>query len=464
MTTTSKLWGGRFSGELDALMKRFQDSMPFDIRLWDVDIRGSVAYAHAIARAGIITTSELQTLLNGLSRVRSEFAGNAFMVQPGDEDIHTAVERRLTELVGDVGKKLHTGRSRNDQVATDLRLYTLEALNHVGVAARKLQRALTDQAEAHVDTLMPGYTHLQRAQPITFGHWCMAYVWMLQRDAERLRDCERRAGVIPLGSGGSAGNPFAIDRGAIAIELGRDREAISQNSLDGVSDRDFIAEFLFCGALIGAHISRLAEDLVLYSTAEFGFVQFSDAYSTGSSIMPQKKNPDSAELARGKAGRLFGNLINMLTLLKGSPLTYNKDFQEVQEPLFDTLDTLDLTLEVMSGAVRTMRVNADRMRAALDPAMLATDVAEYLVRKGVAFRDAHHLSGRAVALAEERHIGIDALSLEDWRNLSPYFSSDIVGVFDFGRSVNSRDVTGGTSARSVREQIGKARALMAQEG
>ena len=460
MTTTTKLWGGRFSGELDALMKRFNDSMPFDIRLWDVDIRGSVAYAHAITRAGIITAGEEQQIIDGLALVADEFRANAFAVKPADEDIHTAVERRLIEFVGEAGMKLHTGRSRNDQVATDLRLYTLEALSHVLRTVKSLQRALVERAGQHISTLMPGYTHMQRAQPITFGHWCMAYVWMLQRDAERLADCAKRACIIPLGSGGSAGNPFAIDRAAIAVDLGFAPESISQNSLDGVSDRDFIAEFLFCGSLIGAHVSRLAEDLVLYSTAEFGFVQFSDAYSTGSSIMPQKKNPDSAELARGKAGRLMGNLVNMLTLLKGSPLTYNKDFQEVQEPLYDTLDTLDLTLEVMAGAVRTMRINADRMRAALDPSMLATDVAEYLVRKGVPFREAHHLSGRAVALAEQNHTRLNALSLDVWKGISPRFGDDINAVFDFAHSVNSRDVTGGTSARSVREQIDRAKRLI----
>lgn len=458
MTNTTSLWGGRFTGELDALMKKFQDSMPFDVRMWSQDIRGSMAYARALAKSGIITTQEAATLVAGLHSIHDEFAANAFVVKEGDEDIHTAVERRLKELVGDVGGKLHTGRSRNDQVATDTRFYCLENIKDLRVKLKEVQSALVAQAENNVSTLMPGYTHLQRGQPSTFGHWCMAYFWMLQRDMERLADCERRVSVLPLGSGALAGNPFPIDRVALAEDLGfRD---ISQNSLDGVSDRDFVAELLFVGAMIGSHLSRIAEDLVIYATSEFGFVTFADAYSTGSSLMPQKKNPDAMELARGKAGRLSGNLMTVLMVLKGTAMTFNKDFQEDKEALFDSLDTLELLLPVCAGAIRTLKVNADKMHAALDPAILSTDVAEYLVRKGVPFRDAHHASGRAVAMAEKRGIKINALDLADWKSISPIFEADISNVFNFEQSVNSRDVTGGTSARSVFEQITKAKSLI----
>ena len=473
---TTKLWGGRFTGELDALMKQFNDSIGFDIRLWEADIQGSIAYAKALAKSGIISKKEAAILVKGLRVVHTEFGAGKFEVKPGDEDIHTAVERRLKEIVGDVGGKLHTGRSRNDQVATDFRIFTLAAINTLKAQLLALQTALIEQAQAHVTTYMPGYTHLQRAQPISFAHWCLAYVWQFVRDVERLSDCAKRTAVLPLGSGALAGNPFAIDREALAVDLGftdqtsnvkRQTSAISQNSLDGVSDRDYVAEFLFCCALIGVHVSRLSEDLIIYSTAEFGFVTFDDAYSTGSSLMPQKKNPDAVELARGKSGRLVGNLMAMLTLLKGLPMTYNKDLQEDKEQVFDSFDTLNITLPVVSGAIRTLKVHTDKMQAALSPAMLATDVAEYLVRKGVPFRDAHHLSGRAVSLAEQRGTGIDNLDLNDWKSISPHFGTDIAHIFgyeqsavSYSQSVNSRDVVGGTSARAIREQIKRARAAV----
>ena len=466
---TTKLWGGRFSGELDALMKQFNDSMPFDRRMWYEDILGSVAYAKALAKSGIITKKEAATLVKGLKVVEAEFGTGKFEVAPGDEDIHTAVERRLKEIVGDVAGKLHTGRSRNDQVATDLRLFCLQAISDQQLAISKLQAALLAQAGQHIETVMPGYTHLQRAQPITFAHWCLAYFWQLQRDVERLSDCLKRVAVLPLGSGALAGNPFNIDRLALAHDLGfiNNPSPITNNSLDGVSDRDFVAELLFCCALTGIHISRLAEDLILYSTAEFGFVTFADAYSTGSSLMPQKKNPDAMELARGKSGRLVGNLMAVLTLLKGLPMTYNKDMQEDKEPLFDSLNTLAITLPVVAGAINTLTVNKPAMRAALSPNMLATDVAEYLVRKGVPFRTAHHLSGQAVSLAEQRGVGINELDLNDWRGISKHFEADIAKVFGYERdaisyeqSIASRDVTGGTSPRAIREQIKAAKKVL----
>ncbi|MBX7214890.1 MAG: argininosuccinate lyase [Thermoflexales bacterium] len=458
-TSSNLLWVGRGSGELDALMKRFNESMPFDIRLWEADIRGSIAYARALGRAKLLTRAEVTALTRGLEAVAAEFRANTFAVQDDDEDIHTAVERRLREIAGPVAGKLHTGRSRNDQVATDHRLFCMGAIDQISAGLREAIAALLAQAEPHVKTVMPGYTHLQRAQPITWAQFCLAYVWQFARDLDRLADARRRTASLPLGSGALAGNPFAIDRAALAEDLGF--ETVGENSLDGVSDRDFVAELAFCGALIGVHLSRLAEDLVLYATSEFGFVSFAEAYSTGSSLMPQKKNPDAMELTRGKSGRLVGNLMSVLTLLKGLPMTYDKDMQEDKEPIFDTLDTLTMTLAVVAGALRTLTVNAGRMRGALDPAMLSTDVAEYLVRRGVPFREAHHIAGRAVALADGKGESLRALTLAEWRALSPRFGADIVDLFNYARSVASRDASGGTSPRAIREQIRKARKLLA---
>ncbi len=458
MTTSTRLWVGRASGDLDALMKRFNDSISFDVRLWDADIRGSLAYARALGRAGLLTKAEVGALSKGLKAVAAEFAANTFAIQPDDEDIHTAVERRLKEIAGPVAGKLHTGRSRNDQIATDNRLFCMEAIDRIGASTRTLMAALLGQAEQHIKTVMPGYTHLQRAQPVTFGQWCLAYVWQFARDLDRLADTRRRTSSMPLGSGALAGNPFPIDRVALANDLGF--ETITENSLDGVSDRDHAVELAFCGAMIGIHLSRLAEDLILYSTTEFGFVSFADAYSTGSSLMPQKKNADAMELTRGKSARLTGNLMTLLTLLKGLPMSYDKDMQDDKLPLFDTLDTLELTMAVAAGAIETLAVNADKMRAALDPAMLSTDVAEYLVRRGMPFREAHHIAGRAVRLADERKLSLRQLTMDDWRGLSDQFGDDIGAVFDYNRSVASRDAAGGTSPRAIREQIRKARRLL----
>ena len=458
MTTTTKLWGGRFSGEMDALMRQFQDSIGFDVRMWEADIMGSIAYARALAKSGIITKKESAQLITGLEAVFDEFASGKFTLKEGDEDIHTAVERRLKELAGPVAGKLHTGRSRNDQVATDIRMYCRMSIAKLHGQISALQAALMAQADKHVETVMPAYTHLQRAQPSTFGHWCMSYVWQFQRDRERLNDALKRVQVSPLGAGALAGNPFNLNRLALAKDLGFN--SITENSLDAVADRDYMAELLFCCAMIGVHLSRLAEDMVIYSTAEFGFVTFADAYSTGSSLMPQKKNADAMELTRGKSGRLIGNLIALLTMLKGLPMTYNKDMQEDKEGLFDSLDTLELTLSVAAGAIATLSVDSGKMRAALDPAMLATDVAEYLVRKGLPFREAHHLAGQSVALAEKKGVKLDALSRTDWRSISEQFGADIAAVFNFEKSVASRDVVGGTAPKSVRAQIKAAKKLV----
>src|SRR5215207_2424900 len=420
------MWGGRFSGTIDERMARFNNSYPFDCRMWEEDIRGSLAWARQIHAAGVISAAELAELTNGLAAVQVEFAEGRFAALPSDEDIHSAVERRLGELAGAVAGKLHTGRSRNDQVATDVRLWTLGAITRADAALRELQAALLAQAEAAGAALMPGYTHLQRAQPILLAHW-------------RLADCAARVAVLPLGSSALAGTPLAVDRAALAADLGF--AGVSPNSLDAVSDRDFGAEFLFCAALIGVHLSRLAEDMVLYSTAEFGFVTLDDAYSTGSSLMPQKKNPDSFELLRGKSGRLVGDLVTLLTVLKGLPSTYDKDLQEDKEPLFDAADTLELALPVAGGAIATARFHHERMHAALDDGMLATDVADYLVARGVPFREAHHVVGALVRTAEARGVMISALSFDTYRAIHPAFDEDTLDVFDYARSAATRNVS-----------------------
>jgi len=454
-----KLWGGRFTQPMDELMERFNRSFDFDRRLYAADIQGSMAYAKALARARIITREERDLLLEGLSQVQAEFEEGVFQPAPGDEDIHTAVERRLRELVGPVAGKLHTGRSRNDQVVTDVRLYLMDRLDRLDELLRDLQRAIVEQAEAHLEVLIPGYTHLQRAQPVRFSHWLLSYFWMLQRDRERLRDARRRVAVCPLGSGALAGHSLGIDREFLAHELGF--QAISENSIDAVSDRDFILEALSGAAILGVHLSRLAEGLTLYASAEFGFIELSEAYSTGSSLMPQKKNPDSAELIRGKSGRLVGNLTALLVTCKGLPSAYDKDLQEDKEPLFDTLDTLELALPVAAGMIRTLRIHPDRMRAALDDAMLATDLADYLVCKGVPFRQAHDIVGQAVRYGVQKGKALRELSAMEWQGISPLFEADVADIFDVERAVERKSAPGGTARRAVKAQIARARDLIA---
>lgn len=449
------MWGSRFSKASDSAFAKLNASFGFDWRLYDADIRGSIAYAKGLARAEIITETDCATLIDGLQRVKQEFDSRSFESKPSDEDIHTAVERRLGELVGAVAGKLHTGRSRNDQVATDARLYVGGAISNLKSEICNLQSAIIDQSSAHLDTLMPGYTHLQRAQPILFSHWLMSFFWMLERDKERLQDCAARVSVLPLGAGALAGNAIGIDREFLARELGFAR--VSENSLDAVSDRDFIAEFLFDAALIGVHLSRLGEDVVLYSTSEFGFLTMDDAYAAGSSLMPQKKNPAALEITRGKAARLIGHVVSLLTMLKGLPSSYDNDLQEDKEPLFDAVDTLDMVLPVIEGVIRTMRVNADKMRAALDTAMLATDLADYLVRRGMPFREAHRKVGEAVKLAETRRVELSDLPVDEYKKIAPEFGADVKVVFDFARSVQSREVIGGTGPNAVKDQIAQAR-------
>jgi argininosuccinate lyase len=452
------LWGGRFDMPADEQMRRFNDSIGFDQRLYGADIQGSMAYAAALADAGLISAEEQDQLTAGLRQVQAEFEASAFELQSGDEDIHTAVERRLAELLGPVAGKLHTGRSRNDQVATDLRLYLLEEMASLDEALHQVQAAIVDKGEAHLEVIMPGYTHLQQAQPLLFSHWLLSYFWKFQRDRERLADAVRRTSVLPLGAGALAGNPFAIDRHVLVEELGF--AAIAENSLDAVSDRDYVVEFLAWAALLQVHLSALAEDLIIWSSREFGFVEVHDAYATGSSLMPQKKNPDALELMRGKSGRMVGHLAGLLVVLKGLPLTYNKDLQEDKEAVFDALDTLALELPIAAGVVRSLTVNGARMAAALDDAMLATDLADYLVRKAIPFRQGHHLVGQAVRRAEELGVPLRDLNLAEYQAIHPAFAADLYEVFDFERSVAARAVEGGTAPAAVRLQLERAQALL----
>jgi argininosuccinate lyase len=450
----TKLWGGRFSEDPDELAYQFNASLAFDQRLWPHDLRGSQAWARGLAKAGVISAAEAQEIVGGLDLVRAEFESGAFRFQPSDEDIHTAVERRLGELVGPAAGKLHTGRSRNDQVLTDFRLWVMDSEGQVVGRVRALQRTLVAQAEAHAGTLLPGYTHTQRAQPVTFGHWLMGHVWALERDVDRWQAARARASVCPLGSSALAGTAYPVDRAALAAELGFDR--ISENSLDAIADRDFAVEFLFNAALLGSHLSRLADSLILYSSAEFGFVTLADAYASGSSLMPQKKNPDVLELTRGKAGTLLGHLTGLMATLKGLPSAYDKDLQEDKPPVLAAFDALDLMLPVVTGALATLTVNVDRMQAALDPSLLATELADYLVRKGVSFREAHHIVGQAVRLGP-----LDQIGLKRLRELNPAFEADVADVWDFRAAVNRRTVPGGTSEASVKAQIAEAKKRLA---
>jgi argininosuccinate lyase len=455
---TQLLWGGRFTGVTDALMRQFQDSIAFDIRLWNADITGSLAYVRALARAGTISVVEADILQSGLEQVRTEFSQDCFELKPGDEDIHTAVERRLGELVGDVAGKLHTGRSRNDQVATDTRLWLKWQIEKMHGFLLQLQQAILAQAEAHVDVIMQGYTHLQQAQPVRFAHWLLSYGWMFQRDRERLTDLTRRVDVLPLGSAALSGNSLKLDRQLLADDLGF--AAISANSMEAVGDRDYLVEFLSWAAITQMHLSRLAEDLIIYSSREFGFVELADAYSTGSSIMPQKKNPDSMELVRGKTGRVVGALVGLLTTLKGQPLTYNKDSQEDKEPLFDAVNTLSMTLPIAAGVIHTLTINEAAMYEAMDSTMLATELADYLAHKGMPFRQAHHLVGQIVQKSIELDQPLNSFPLAAYRQYSELFDRDVHEWLTFKQAADRRASPGGTGGDAVRRQLADLRALL----
>jgi argininosuccinate lyase len=432
-------------------------SLSVDGRLWAEDIRGSVAWARALGAAGVLTVEERDALVDGLAKVSARIEREG-LAAATEEDIHSVVERMLGEVAGSVAGKLHTGRSRNDQSSTGVRLYGMRSADRISAELARLLSALHSMAEQGVDIVMPGYTHLQQAQPIRAAQWALAHFFALARDAERLAAAKASASVLPLGSGAIAGCPFPIDRELLRRELGFAR--VSENSLDAVSDRDWICDLAYAGAMIGVHLSRLGEDLVLFSSKEFGFVRLSDGFSTGSSLMPQKRNPDVAELARGKSARLVGNLTAVLTLLKGLPTGYNRDLQEDKEALFDTVDTLLLTLPAIAGAVATAELEADRMLADMDAQLLATDLADYLVRRGVPFRTSHEVIGKLVREAETRGVALSALDLATLRGGHASFADDVREVFDWKASTDARDVAGGTSGRAVRQQLKEAAARL----
>jgi argininosuccinate lyase len=434
-------------------------SLAVDGRLWREDITASEAWARALGEAGVITAAERDALIVGLDAVAGRIAVEGLAGAP-EEDIHSVVERMLGETVGSVAGKLHTGRSRNDQSSTGVRLYGMAATDRIVVELVALCAALHELAGRSIEVVMPGYTHLQQAQPIRAAQWALSHLFAFFRDIDRVRSARAAAAVLPLGSGAIAGCPFPVDREALRKELGFAR--LSENSLDAVSDRDWICDLTYAGAMIGVHLARLGEDLVLFSSLELGFLRLSDGYSTGSSLMPQKRNPDVAELARGKSGRLVGNLVSVLTLLKGLPTGYNRDLQEDKEPLFDTVDTLTLSLPAVAGAVRTAVFRPERALAAMDPQLLATDLADYLVRRGVPFRTSHEVIGRLVRRAEERGVPLSDLALDDLRAEHPTFEADVREVFDWEASTDARDSAGGTSRRSILLQLEDATERLAR--
>jgi len=457
---TAARWSGRFSEPVAERVKRYTASVDFDRRLAAVDITGSLAHARMLHAQGIIGRRDLAAIERGMRTISREIEEGRFEWSIDREDVHFNIERRLTELVGEPGKRLHTARSRNDQVATDVRLYLRAAIDEILALLGSVRTALLDLAEPHADTILPGFTHLQVAQPVTLGHHLLAYFEMFTRDAERLVDCRRRVNRLPLGAAALAGTSFAIDRSRVARELGFD--AVCRNSLDAVSDRDFAIEFTACASLAMMHVSRLSEELVLWMSPSFGFIDLPDRFCTGSSIMPQKKNPDVPELARGKTGRVYGHLVSLLTLMKGQPLAYNKDNQEDKEPLFDTIDTLRETLAIFAEMLPGIRVNADAMRAAaLKGYATATDLADYLVRKGLAFRDAHEAVGRAVRHAVSKGCDLSVLSVAELRRFSPLIGPDVARVLSLEGSIAARDHVGGTAPKQVRAAIRAARRLLA---
>jgi argininosuccinate lyase len=461
MTGPSPLWGGRFTEPTAALAHAFTASLPFDHRLWPYDLQGSEAWARALAKGGILAEAELETLLRGLAEVRAELEAGTFPYRIELEDIHMNIERRLTEKVGPVGGKLHTGRSRNDQIAVDMRLWLRAEIDAIRSALRDVQAALVEQAEAHRDVPMPGYTHLQRAQPILLAHHLLAYVFMLQRDRERYADARGRLDVLPLGAAALAGTTVPIDRHALARELGF--RIPSPNSMDAVSDRDFALEFLAASAILAVHLSRLAEELVLWASAEFGFVELPDAYATGSSIMPQKKNPDIPELIRGKTGRIVGDLVRLLTVMKGLPLAYHSDMQEDKEGFFDAADTVRGCLGILAPFLRALRFRRERLRAlAGESFSTATDLANYLVTRGLPFREAHEVVGQAVRLAIETGCRLEDLPLPALRRLSPLFGPDFRQAVSVEASLAARSVYGGTAPEAVARALVEARTLLEQ--
>ncbi|SET56213.1 MULTISPECIES: argininosuccinate lyase [Marinobacter] len=457
--SSEKPWGGRFSEPTDAFVEKFTASVAFDQRLYHHDIRGSIAHATMLAEVGVLTVEERDQIIEGLEAVRAEIERGEFPWSVSLEDVHMNIEARLTDRIGITGKKLHTGRSRNDQVATDIRLYLRDEIDAIAEELTRLRAGLLDLAEREADTIMPGFTHLQTAQPVTFGHHLLAWAEMLERDAERLQDCRKRVNVMPLGAAALAGTTYPIDRAMTAQLLGFDRP--TENSLDSVSDRDFAIEFCSFAALLMTHLSRFSEELVLWTSAQFDFIDLPDRFCTGSSIMPQKKNPDVPELVRGKTGRVNGHLISLLTLMKSQPLAYNKDNQEDKEPLFDTVDTVKGCLRAYADMVPAITSKADNMReAARRGFSTATDLADYLVKKGVAFRDAHEIVGKAVALGVAEKKDLSEMTLEELQQFSGTIDGDVFDVLTLEGSVQARDHLGGTAPDQVSAAAGRARARL----
>ena len=450
----AKLWGGRFSKATDQLVDDFNSSIRFDARMYAQDIRGSQAHAEMLGRQGIIPKEDAKLIVKTLGEIKADIEEGKVEFLIDAEDIHMNIETILIQRIGDVGKRLHTGRSRNDQVALDIRMYLREELDEIAEMVKDLRKVILEIAKKNLSTIMPGYTHLQKAQPITLAHHVMAYYEMFRRDGERLLDCRKRMNVMPLGSGALAGTTYPLDREFVAEQL--DFAGITQNSLDGVSDRDFACEFAFVLSQIMVHISRFSEELILWSSHEFSFVEMDDAYSTGSSIMPQKKNPDVAELARGKAGRVFGSLMGLLTMMKGLPLAYNKDMQEDKEQIFDAVDTVKMVLPVFGKMLSTMKIREDKMLTGAKGGFTnATDVADYLVKKGLPFRDAHGVVGRMVAYCIEKDTVIDALSMEEMKGFSDLIEEDVYEAISLDTCVNQRKIPGGPAMETMKAVIEK---------
>jgi argininosuccinate lyase len=445
---------GRFKEEINAHVQRFVASVPFDWRLYRHDIAGSLAHAEMLARQGIISRREFGQIKEGLKSILTEIENGEFVFKLELEDVHMNIESRLFELIGDTAGKLHTARSRNDQVALDLRLFTREAIRGIALQLQDFNVHLVDVAARNIRVIMPGYTHLQQAQPVLFSHWLMSYYQMFGRDIQRFNSCLERVNILPLGSGALAGLPYPIDREFVARKLGFD--SVSANSIDSVSDRDFAVEFESAAAIAMMHLSRMAEDVIIWSTQEFGFIEIGDSYATSSSIMPQKKNPDTAELVRGKTGRVYGHLLGLLTVLKGLPQSYNRDLQEDKEGLFDTVDTLASCITVMQGLVSSIKVNVPRMESSMHSYILATDIADYLVGKGMSFRDAHGVVARLVAWCTEQGKELDRLDTREYRRFSDKFEADVKDI-SLRKSVEARTSPGGTATSEVRKKIDQAR-------
>ncbi|WP_456395843.1 argininosuccinate lyase [Desulfurobacterium sp.] len=447
-----KLWGGRFKESTDALVEKFTESVSYDKRLAPFDIAGSIAHVTMLAKQGILKEDEARKIVEGLNEILREIEERKFEWKQELEDVHMNIEKRLIEKIGPVGGKLHTGRSRNDQVATDVRLYVRHEINEILALLKSLREAFYIQAKKNIDVIMPGYTHLQIAQPVLYAHHMLAYYQMFKRDEERFRDTLKRVNIMPLGSAALAGTSYPLDREFTASLL--DFDSVSRNSMDAVSDRDFVAETIFDCALVMAHLSRLSEELILWSTEEFGFIDLPDAFCTGSSIMPQKKNPDVSELTRGKTGRVYGDLVSILTIIKGLPMTYNRDLQEDKEPLFDAIDTVKLALAVNVRVVRGMKPKKERMKSQASKGFsLATDIADYLAKKGVPFRDAHRIVGEIVAYCLDNKKTLETMTIDEFRQFSNVFDEDVLNLMNVEGSTSSRNIVGGTAKEQVLKEL-----------